>query len=375
LRRASYELGEDGRFTEEVAKVFGVPFEVIPFKANPQGATTPQPKRYHVHALGSRAAYEIRFPRVERYTQAIRNRVAVDWANTPRVLLEPGRIPPEVEVKGLNVNNRGRLSLSGPGRIDDVTLAEFRARRRLQELTFDLARDLTRDYLKQERCDVPAHVLFPQLVAICRRYVEEKVQVVRPADRKDLFLAPYYGWVIERLIEAIRPDSSQGEAPEVPLYESNREPGSTADIDFRTSREVREVIKSHVNYVVADTRQWEQSAAYFIDKYDAVAAFVKNAGLGFAIPYLHNGQCHDYQPDFIIRLKTDPPTHLILETKGFDPLEEVKKAAAERWVAAVNADGSFGHWRYAMAKKVAERVPLIESAASLCIPVSRSRAV
>jgi type III restriction enzyme len=188
---------------------------------------------------------------------------------------------------------------------------------------------------------------------------------VRPADRKDLFVAPYYGWVIERLLEAVRPDSSQGEAPEVPLYESNREPGSTADVDFWTSRDVREVIKSHVNYVVADTRQWEQSAAYFIDRHDEVASFVKNAGVGFAIPYLHNGQHHDCQPDFIIRVKTDPPTHLILETKGFDPLEEVKQAAAGRWVAAVNADGSFGHWRYAMAKKVADVVPMIEAAVSI----------
>ena len=35
LRRASYDLDDDtGLFTEEVAKVLGVPFEVIPFKAN-----------------------------------------------------------------------------------------------------------------------------------------------------------------------------------------------------------------------------------------------------------------------------------------------------------------------------------------------------
>jgi hypothetical protein len=60
-----------------------------------------------------------------------------------------------------------------------------------------------------------------------------------------------------------------GEVPEVPLYESNHEPGSTADVDFWTSRDVREVIKSHVNYVVTDTRQWEQSAAYFIDRHDS----------------------------------------------------------------------------------------------------------
>lgn len=63
---------------------------------------------------------------------------------------------------------------------------------------------------------------------------------------------------------------------------------------------------------------------------------------------------HDYMPDFIIRLKTDPAVHLILETKGFDPLEEVKRAAAERWVAAVNADGSYGTWKYALVKRPAE---------------------
>jgi type III restriction enzyme len=104
--------------------------------------------------------------------------------------------------------------------------------------------------------------------------------------------------------------------------------------------------------VVADTKRWEQSAAYILDTHEHVAAFAKNAGLGFAIPYLHNGQPHDYQPDFIVRLNTSPIAHLILEVKGFDPLAEVKAAAAERWVAAVNADGHFGTWRYVMARSM-----------------------
>ena len=102
--------------------------------------------------------------------------------------------------------------------------------------------------------------------------------------------------------------------------------------------------------MVADTKKWEQEAAYHIDTHTAVDAFVKNAGLGFAIPYLHNGQPHDYVPDFIIRLTTDPVINLILETKGFDVLAEVKSGAAQRWVAAVNADGQFGSWRFEMAR-------------------------
>ena len=139
-------------------------------------------------------------------------------------------------------------------------------------------------------------------------------------------------------------------------------PGSTAEVDYWTSKDVREVRRCHLNYVVADTAKWEQSAAYLIDTHPAVAAFVKNAGLGFAIPYLDNGQDHDYYPDFLIRLKCAGPCHLILETKGYDPLEEVKRAAAERWVAAVNADGSFGHWRYVLVKKPFEIGPALTSA-------------
>ncbi len=354
LRRVSYEVDDTGKFTEEVAKVFGVPFEIIPFKANSVGAPVEQPKRHHVRAIPGKEHFEIRFPRVDGYTQAIRNRIAVDWSKAPTLVLDPMKIPPEVDVKATLPNNKGRPSLTGPGRLENVTLNPYRAGRRVQELVFDLAAALTRDYSRQPSCTAPAHALFPQVSKIVQSFIDEKVRPVSPAQKIDVFLSPYYGWVIERLSEAIRPDTSQGEAPEVPRYESNRGPGSTADVDFSTSRDVREVVKCHLNYAVADTKRWEQSAVYYIDRHAAVDAFVKNAGLGFAIPYLHNGQMHDYVPDFIIRLKTAPECHLILETKGYDPLEEIKSGAAERWVAAVNADGRYGAWHYRVAKKTGD---------------------
>ncbi len=261
LRRASYELGADDKLTEEVAKVFGVPFEVIPFKASPQGQPKPRVKRFHVHAIPGKAQYEIKFPRVEGYTQAIRNRVTVDWGSVPSLILEPGRIPPEVEVKGLHSTVQGRLTLSGPGRRETVSLDEVRAKLRLQEVIFDLAFALTRDYASQRSCTVPAHRLFPQLVAIVGQFVDEKIDAPPTTSKKDVLLSPYYGWAIERLLPNIHGDTSLGEAPEVPRHEATRGPGSTADVDFWTSREVREVVKSHLNYVVADTNQWEQSAA------------------------------------------------------------------------------------------------------------------
>jgi type III restriction enzyme len=362
LRRTSYEVDENDRLSEEVAKILGVPFEIVPFKANAKGPSVPRAKPHHVRALPERGALEIRFPRVEGYRQEIRNRLKVDWAGMPRLVLNPRHIPPEIEMKAALPTNHGRPSLSGPGRIESVTLNPYRQGRRQQQLVFELARELTRSYSGRSEGAAPNHVLFPQLVRVVERYLRECVEPVAPAERLDVFLSPYYGWVVERLTDAIRPDDSGGDAAELPRYEANRGPGTTAEVEFWTGRPVREVLRSHINYVVADTKVWEQSAAYFIDTHPRVVTFVKNAGLGLAIPYQHNGAPHDYLPDFVVRLKGESELSLVLETKGFDPLEEVKAQAARRWTDAINADGQFGRWAFAIVHKPEEIRGLLDRA-------------
>lgn len=353
LRRRDYDLRADGKLSEEIAKVFGVPFAIVPFKETK--GTKPQPvRRWHVHALPEKASYEIRFPRVEGYQQAVRNRLAVDWDVIAKTVVDPTQIPHAADLKAALPSASGRPSVNGPGDLERVDLNPFLRGRRLQELVFDLARDLTRVYAAQPSCDVPPQALFPQMMHFAQHYLREKVEVLGGAKLLAVFLSPYYGMVVERLLASIRPDERAGEAPEVPRLETSRGAGSTQDVEFWTSREVYPVVKSHVNYVVADTAKWEQSAAFLLDGHPLVEAFVKNTGLGFAIPYLRDGEPHDYVPDFIVRLRTEPALHLILEVKGFDPLTDVKLQAAERWVRAVNAGHSHGRWDYALTKTVAD---------------------
>jgi type III restriction enzyme len=122
-----------------------------------------------------------------------------------------------------------------------------------------------------------------------------------------------------------------------------------------------------------DTQRWEQSAAYYLDTHPNVAAFVKNSGLGFTIPYLYNGQVRDFIPDYLVRLHNNGRQlgTLILEVKGYDQLAGEKQAAARRWCAAVNADGKFGRWEFRMIRNPAETAEAISSALkSLADPAS-----
>ncbi|MBI4594403.1 MAG: DEAD/DEAH box helicase family protein [Candidatus Rokubacteria bacterium] len=359
LRRSQYH----DLTVEEVAKVYGVPFELIPLKATP-GKPTPPPKVHHVHALSpERDRLEITFPRVEGYTHKVSASVQVAWERVPTMTLDPLEIPDEVRVKGLSAESGGRLSIFGPGPTDDVSLETWRKTKRMQELEFELARVLTRRCVDSGQCDVPPQALFPKLLAIARQFVAEKVQPTGRKSRKDVFLDPYFTWAVESLAAALAPAAD--EDPELPRYEAHRGSGSTREVDFWTSKVVKECSRSHLNYVVVDTAQWEQSAAFYLDTDEHVVSFVKNFNLGFAIPYSWRGETREYLPDFLVRAQKGGAEvgTLILETKGYDPKEFAKVDGAQRWVAAVNADGKYGRWAYRILGNPAEVPTALESAA------------
>ena len=350
LRRASYETEGEGdaeRLGEEVAQVFGVPFQVVPFKANKGGVPKPPVKTWRVRALPERAELEIKFPRVEGFAFEPESEVQMDWGQIPALTIDPTQIPPEVQMKAGLPTNEGRPTLYGPGKVDLATLAAHREAHRLQTRVAEAAKELVKAYSVHAGEGTPAphpSVLYPQFVKLIQRFVETRVKAYSPATKADVFLAPYYGWMVERLLAGMRP---VGGSRERVRLEQHRGPGSTADVEYATRKEPFAVMKSHVNFVVPDS-QWERIAAYSLDTHPAVHSFVKNSGLGFAIPYIHSGTGHDYMPDFIVRLKGQGDRFVIVETKGHDERLDEKRTAAQRWVDAVNRDGRHGCWSYAL---------------------------
>ena len=348
LRRASYETAGEGdaeRLGEEMAQVFGVPFQVVPFKANTGGVPKPPVKTWRVRALPERADLEIRFPRVEGFEFEPQMVVDLDWNKLPMLRIDPTQIPAEVQMKAGLPTNEGRPTLYGPGKLDTATLDSYRKAHRLQTRIAEMARELVKAYARQNEARDPAPhaaVLYPQFVKLISRFVETKVNAPFPASKTDVFLAPYYGWMFERILASLqRAEGVQERA----RLEQHRGPGTTADVEYATRKEPYAVLKSHVNYVVPDST-WERVAAYALDTHPAVHSFVKNSGLGFAIPYIHSGTGHDYMPDFIVRLTGAPDRFVIFETKGHDERLDEKRTAAQRWVEAINRDGRFGQWSY-----------------------------
>ena len=64
--------------------MFGVPFEIVPFKDSPKGERPSPAKTWRIHALPERQALEIRFPRVDGYVQSAGAAPTIDLDAVPQ---------------------------------------------------------------------------------------------------------------------------------------------------------------------------------------------------------------------------------------------------------------------------------------------------
>jgi type III restriction enzyme len=371
LRRTSYDVNPETELLEpEYVDVYGVPFEVIPVKKKPPGAGDRQKAPTLVRALPERADLEITFPRVEGYIFDVRQRIRLDLQGVPYLIVSPNEEPTEVTVKPAVGYRVGRPDRLGPGLEEVHDRNPFYTEKRLQSTVYELAAELTERLCQKRREWQARHILFPQVLRCVWEYLEQRVEFKGDVPREEVALLKYRQRIVERLSEAIEPDVEAAEPPILPVLERFRPIGSTKDVLFRTSRDCVGTTKSHVSHVVLDASNWESSAAYHLERMDEIIAYVKNDGLGFAIPYEWQGQRHEYRPDYLIRLRCPgcPGGELkvILEVKGRETEQDRQKyAAAQRWVKAVNYKGDLGQWAFLVCRNPTE---IEKQLRSLCKP-------
>ncbi|MHB8257129.1 MAG: BPTD_3080 family restriction endonuclease [Acidiferrobacterales bacterium] len=346
LRRTSYAVDPETKlFTEETAQIFGVPFELIPFKVEGGKPQPPSPPANHVYADPEHAEYEIEFPVVEGYQDPGVIEVKVNWDRIGELVLDPDEVPDDVLLRGLTAQD-GRLIAFGPGAAVRVNLEAWRKGVRTQQVAFELAKVLTEKWKADRGDSIPVHRLFPQMLEAATRFIDQHVEPIKTRAKQDLALNPYFGKAIAMLFNAMEPvdkgGASQEKAILAPGAAATR---STRFVDFHTGKALHDVEKCHLSAAVFDS-DWERQAAELLGTHATVEAWVKNDRLGLVVPYRKDGVSRKYLPDFVVELKNGD--RLLIEIKGQIGDAMIKRAAAERWCRAVTNDGRFGRWDYCL---------------------------
>jgi type III restriction enzyme len=323
LRRRQYFVDpKTGKFPPEYAHIIGVPFKF--FKGG--SSELPQPQDIKLlRALPERSALEIRFPQVLGYkVETAMAELRADFSGTPAFSINFTKMPVQTAMGTAFSAEREHL------RADPDSLRD-------QEVVYWVASQvLSRYYRGDDGRPELAH--FGSLRRIAQQWYDEKVELLGETDRRLRRLvrhedatrvaASVFLGIEAAATEAGLQDPAAAASQVVPLINRYNPAGSTGHVHAATAKPVFATTKSHINLVVADTDSWEQIAAKTLEQLDAVESYVKNAFLGFEVPYVDKaGAERRYLPDFICRV----------EITGFARDKAEKRwFVHNRWLPAVN---------------------------------------
>jgi type III restriction enzyme len=190
--------------------------------------------------------------------------------------------------------------------------------------------------------------LFPQLVGISRRWIDQCVKTGDNAYPQMLLLAEWSHAAAEKIHRSIT-NGTPGDKRLIPTLRAYDSIGSTDE----TTKTTYDTERSHVNKVAQDSG-WETELAAKLEDMPEVVAYVKNQGLNLKVPYTYEGRSANYVPDFLIRLRDrdsrgdDDLLTLLLEVSGEAKKEKQAKVdtARDTWIPAVNNWGGLGRWAF-----------------------------
>ena len=313
LRRRNYAVNPDtGRFEAEYAEVYGVPFAFIPSDRQIPKPREPRPA-VEVRALPERWDLAIHFPKLDGYRVELPDETLhADFDEDSRMHLDHATV-------ALWVKNQGVIGAAAEVDLDDIRSA------RTQRIAFAIAKTLIeREEFFAALGGAQRPWLFPQLVDITRQWLDQCVTTETGVTKGHLLLTQAGARAAEKVFSSIIRYPGSRQPVLMPIIRRFDSSGSTDDVHFITRKVVMDPppVKSHLNHVVLDGlrgNSWEEAIAQALEDNPRVRSYVKNERLGFTIPYVHEGRTHEYVPDFLVRLVTEPgdvERTLIIEVSG-----------------------------------------------------------
>jgi type III restriction enzyme len=343
LRRQSYDLNEDNKFSAEYADIFGVPFD---FTAKPVIAK-PQPPRETVLVRAvrpDRDHLEIRFPRVEGYRVELpEERLSADFGPDHVLELTPDILGPTENENRAIIGQSEILSVKHLGNVRKTTL--------LFHLTQRLLYTKWRDPGEE-----PKLHLFGQLKHITEEWLDTCLVCKGGTYAAQLLYTELADIACNRITAGITA-ALEGQRPIKALLDPFNPTGSTSHVRFTTSREHRWETggpppKNHVNWVILDS-DWEAELCRVAEAHERVVAYTKNHNLGLIVPYRYGSETRSYIPDFVVRVDDgrgqEDLLNLVVEIKGYrrEDAKEKKLTMDTYWVPGVNNLRSYGRWAFA----------------------------
>ena len=366
LRRTCYEVNsETGLFDPEYVNVFGVPFTFLPQEGvQDDKVPLPQKPKTAIEPVAEREKeYAISWPNVRRIDYGFRPSLVLDWKSLGKLVLDASQTAMLVELAPVVA---GKPDTTKIKRIILEGLAtEFRMQRIIFETTQTVYDQMANNWRGGKI------ILLGQLVRLVEKFIQSDYIIIEPAEfgrddlKRRLVITLNMGKLVRHIWSAI---SCENIDTREPIFDRDHPQRSTSDMRrWYTGRPCHPTKRSPINFCVYDST-WEASDAFALDRSEHVAAWVKNDHLGFEVFYLYRGVVRRYRPDFLIRLKSGDL--LILETKGVvTEQDQAKFKYLAEWVAAINEDGRFGRWSWAVSEKPGEIHDILAHHASskLCL--------
>lgn len=355
LRRMSYDLDpETNRFTPEYSEIFGVPFDFASQGTRIIDPPTP-PEVLHVKSIHpERDAIQIYYPRVVAYylnRNSTQQRIDCEFDDTSRMFITQNDVgPTQTLVSGMEQG--GKLLQLQEGKI------------RPSEVISKLCECFIQRYYDAKDSKV-GHLDKTMLYAKLRKpmidWYNNYLQAA-PGTSKEMIIG-YEKLRIqacEKINAAIIKSSlKKNDAFIQAVIDDYLPTGSTNPINFRVSKNKYKLHetradKNPINYAICDSN-WEVMVCQILESHPRTYSYTRNMNLGFEVPYVHNGECRKYLPDFIVRIEVPEKGYvgkhclnLVLEVKGYRYADaDVKKYTMETlWVPGVNVLKRFGQWAF-----------------------------